>query len=75
MGITKSRYEVIAELETQKRTYIRERDNLDKNLYFTPSTYEMVTIPVKLIYNDRISYGNVFVGVSANLEYFKTRIV
>ena len=29
---TKSRYEVIADLETQKREYIRERDNLDKVL-------------------------------------------
>jgi len=29
---TKSRYEVISELEGQKRTYIRERDNLKDNL-------------------------------------------
>lgn len=52
-----------------------EETNLDKNLYFTPSTYETVTLPVKVIYDDRVSYGNIFVGVSVNLEYFKTRIV
>lgn len=69
-------FRIFFEIEVEDETgVVFEGANLDKNLYFTPSTYERVVLPVKIIYDDRISYGKAVVGVSANLEYFKTRVV
>lgn len=69
-------YTVYFELRVVDDTgIVFEGANIDKNLYFTQSTYEEVVIPVRVIYDDRVSYGNAFVGVSVSLEYFKTRVV
>ncbi len=49
--------------------------NLDPDYYFNPSTAVEVSLPVKIIYDDRVSYGTVKLMVSASAKLFKSRVV
>ena len=68
-------YNILFEVRVFDETHIFDLgSNIDKNVYFNPTTYEQVVIPIKLIYDNHISYGRVELGFSVNMEYFKTRV-